>query len=118
MAHNECRVYQAGDAPKPRGFAALGIFSLLRGHNGEPGSNYLTLARGTPLDRIWSLNPTAYRQLAPFGRSVGGLFLVLGQSVHLLVEAPALFSDRAQFAGSLSRASPFPKARDELCNRR
>lgn len=36
------------------------------------------LLRGTSLDHIWSLNPTAYGQLAPSGRSVGVLFLLLG----------------------------------------
>jgi hypothetical protein len=36
------------------------------------------LWRGTSLDRIWSLNPTAYRQIAPLGRIAGGLFLLLG----------------------------------------
>ena len=35
------------------------------------------LWRGTPLDRVWSLNPTAYAQLAPLGRIVGILFLAL-----------------------------------------
>jgi hypothetical protein len=33
---------------------------------------------GTALDRVWGLNPTAYRQLAPLGRIVGILFLALG----------------------------------------
>jgi hypothetical protein len=33
---------------------------------------------GTPLDRLWVLNPMAYKQLAPLGRTVGILFLVLG----------------------------------------
>jgi len=36
------------------------------------------LWRGTYLDPIWSLNPTAYRQLAPLGRDVGVPFLLLG----------------------------------------
>jgi hypothetical protein len=36
------------------------------------------LWRGTALDRLWTLNPTAYEQLAPLGRTVGILFLVLG----------------------------------------
>ena len=33
--------------------------------------------RGTALDKIWALNPEAYRQMAPMGRSVGLLFLLL-----------------------------------------
>lgn len=31
----------------------------------------------TPLDRAWSLNPEAHRQLAPFGSRMGFLFLLL-----------------------------------------
>jgi hypothetical protein len=37
--------------------------------------------QGTPLDRIWVLNPAAYRKLAPLGRSVGPLFLLLTASM-------------------------------------
>ncbi len=33
--------------------------------------------RGTVLDRMWELNPTAYSQLAPLGRGVGAAFLLL-----------------------------------------
>jgi hypothetical protein len=32
---------------------------------------------GTPLDRIWILNPRAYQQMAPLGRSAGVLFLLV-----------------------------------------
>lgn len=35
------------------------------------------LWRGTPLDRLWVLNQTAYKRLVPMGRSVGILFLLL-----------------------------------------
>ena len=37
--------------------------------------------RGTALDRVWVLNATAYRQLAPLGRIVGILFLVLSATL-------------------------------------
>ena len=41
-----------------------------------------TLVRhGSTLDRIWALNPTAYLQLAPFGWTVGALFLLLSASM-------------------------------------
>lgn len=39
------------------------------------------LWRGTALDRLWTLNPTAYKQLAPLGRAVGILFLLLGSAL-------------------------------------
>ena len=35
------------------------------------------LRRGTPLDRLWALNPTAYNQLVPLGGIVVILFLAL-----------------------------------------
>ncbi|MBZ5597130.1 MAG: hypothetical protein LAN83_02305 [Acidobacteriia bacterium] len=36
---------------------------------------------GTGLDRVWSLNPTAYARLAPLGRTVGVLFLLLSAAL-------------------------------------
>ena len=39
------------------------------------------LCRGTALDRVWALNPTAYEQLSPLGRIVGILFMVLGAAL-------------------------------------
>ncbi|MGA8062278.1 MAG: hypothetical protein WBV26_11790 [Candidatus Sulfotelmatobacter sp.] len=39
------------------------------------------LWRGTPLDRVWALNPMAYKQLAPLGVTVGILFLLLGATL-------------------------------------
>jgi hypothetical protein len=64
------------DPPKPAALAAIGVFLFF-------GATMATLAavtllwRGTVLDRIWTLNPAAYRELAPLGRGVGILFLVL-----------------------------------------
>jgi len=37
--------------------------------------------RGTILDRMWALNAPAYRQLAPFGRTVGIPLLLLGATM-------------------------------------
>jgi hypothetical protein len=34
--------------------------------------------RGTALDRMWTLNPRAFRELAPYGKIVGIPFLLLG----------------------------------------
>jgi len=39
------------------------------------------LSPGTPLDELWVLNPIAYKRLAPFGRTVGILFLLLGAAL-------------------------------------
>jgi hypothetical protein len=39
------------------------------------------LWRGTPLDRLWVLNQMAYKRLAPMGRAVGILFLLLGAAL-------------------------------------
>jgi hypothetical protein len=41
------------------------------------------LWRGTPLDRMWVLNPHAYAELAPFGKTVGFLFLLLAVALAL-----------------------------------
>jgi hypothetical protein len=37
--------------------------------------------RGTVLDRMWALNASAYRQLAPFGKAVGVPFLALSAAL-------------------------------------
>ena len=39
--------------------------------------------RGTALDRMWVLNPRAYTELAPFGKTVGFLFLLLAGALAL-----------------------------------
>jgi len=39
------------------------------------------LLRGTALDRLWALNPIAYRQLAPLSGTVGILFVLLGAAL-------------------------------------
>jgi len=36
---------------------------------------------GTMLDRMWLLNARAYRELAPFGKPAGVLFLLLGTTL-------------------------------------
>jgi hypothetical protein len=43
-------------------------------------------------NRAWTLNPTAYRQLSPFGSKVGILFLIL--SVALAVSGIGWFRHR------------------------
>lgn len=64
-----------GAKPVP-GITAFGAF-LLFGMSMASLAGTTFVWRGTFLDRIWTLNPTAYRQLVPWGRSVGAAFLLL-----------------------------------------
>jgi len=66
--------------PVPLGFSAIGLF-LFFGALMASLAAITLLWRGTSLDRLWSLNPTAYKQLAPFGGTVGILFLLLGTAL-------------------------------------
>jgi hypothetical protein len=53
----------------------------------------MTLAcRGTTLDKVWALNPSAYRRLEPVGGTVGPLFLLL--SATMVVAAVGWFKRR------------------------
>ena len=63
--------------PKPAGFAAIGLFLFFGAITASLAASTL-LCRGTVLDRIWALNPSAHTQLAPLGSIVGILFLLLG----------------------------------------
>ena len=58
------------------GFAAIGIFLFFGGVMAGLAATTLLLP-GTPLDRAWILNPTAYKQLSPLGSKIGILFLFL-----------------------------------------
>lgn len=76
------RVDGPADTPAPPGFFAIGAFLFF-------GAAMATLAAitlfwpGTALDHIWRLNPGAHQQLAPLGRTVAVLFLVLGGALGL-----------------------------------
>ena len=61
---------------KPPGFAAIGVFLFFGATMASLAATTLLLP-GTPLDRDWILNPTAYKQLSPLGSKVGILFLLL-----------------------------------------
>jgi hypothetical protein len=65
---------------KTRGFTALGIFLFFGAIMASLAATTL-LWRGTALDRIWDLNPIAYKQLVPLGGTVGILFLLLGAAL-------------------------------------
>lgn len=62
--------------PKMPGFTAMGVFLFFGAVMAGLAATTL-LWQGTVLDRAWALNPTAYKQLAPLGRKVGILFLLL-----------------------------------------
>jgi hypothetical protein len=63
--------------PKTRGFTAVGMFLFFGAVMASLAATTL-LWQGTALDRVWTLNPTAYKQLAPLGGIVGIFFLLLG----------------------------------------
>jgi hypothetical protein len=62
------------------GFTAIGIFLFFGAVMASLAATTL-LWRGTALDRVWALNPIAYRQLAPVDGWVGVLFLLLGAAL-------------------------------------
>jgi hypothetical protein len=66
--------------PKPRGFICVGLFLFFGAIMASLAATTL-LWRGTYVDRIWTLNPTAYKQLAPMGRMLGILFFLLAASL-------------------------------------
>src|SRR5881275_3042753 len=64
----------------PPGFAAVGIFLLFGAL--MAGLAAVTLSfPGTSLDRVWTLNPTAYARLAPRQPVVGPLFVLLSAAL-------------------------------------
>ncbi len=59
---------------------AMGIF-LLFGATMASLAGTTLVWRGTLLDRMWTLNPRAYKELAPFGKALGIPFLLLGSTL-------------------------------------
>jgi len=72
MPSNQTQQYEH----KPPGFAAIGVFLFFGAAMASLAATTL-IWPGTPLDRAWTLNPTAYKQLSPLGTKVGILFLLL-----------------------------------------
>lgn len=66
----------------PPGLRAIGIF-LFFGTGMASLAAATLLWPGTLLDRIWVLNPRAYRELAPLGKAVGLVFLFLAAALAL-----------------------------------
>ena len=65
---------------KTPGFTAVGIFLFFGAIVASLVATTL-LWRGTVLDRLWALNPIAYKQLASLGSMVGVFFLLLGAAL-------------------------------------
>lgn len=61
---------------QPRGLTAFGVF-LLWGAAMATLAGMTVLWQGTILDRVWSLNPRAYHQLAPLGSKAGIPLLIV-----------------------------------------
>jgi len=62
------------------GITAVGIF-LFFGATMAALAGTTLVFPGTILDKVWALNPRAYRQLGPAGRIAGMLFLLLSLSM-------------------------------------
>jgi len=76
---------------KPFGFTAIGAFLFFGAVMAGLAGTTLRWRR-TVLDRAWTLNPTAYRQLSPLGSKIGILFLFLSSA--LLVAGIGWFRHR------------------------
>jgi hypothetical protein len=60
--------------------AAIGVFLFFAAVMASLAGTTL-IWRGTLLDHMWVLNAAAYRQLAPFGKTVGVPFLALSAAL-------------------------------------
>ena len=63
-----------------RALTVIGIF-LFFGAVMASLAGITLIWRGTILERMWTLNPSAYKHLAPFGGAAGILFLLVGASL-------------------------------------
>ncbi len=77
--------------PKPTGLVAIGLFLFFGAAMASLAATTL-LWRGTVLDRVWTLNQAAYRQLSSLGTKVGLLFVLL--STALLMSGIGWFRHR------------------------
>ena len=66
----------------PRGLTAFGLF-LVFGTTMALLAATTLLFSGTPLDRVWALNPRSHQELAPFGKIAGVGFSLLAAALAL-----------------------------------
>jgi uncharacterized membrane protein YfcA len=72
----------ASPMASPRGIRAVGIFLLFAAVMAFLAGTTLAW-QGSALDRVWSLNPHAYKELAPFGKAAGIPFLLLAATLAI-----------------------------------
>jgi hypothetical protein len=80
MRDNDRTMVDLAVGTKMSGFIGVGIFLFFGAITASLAATTL-LWRGTPLDRLWDLNPNAYNQLAPLSGTVGILFLLVGAAL-------------------------------------
>jgi hypothetical protein len=80
MRENDRTGLNLAAGPRTPGFTAVGIFLFFGASMASLAATTL-LWRGTALDRLWALNPIAYKQLVPLGSTVGIFFLMLGAAL-------------------------------------
>jgi hypothetical protein len=79
-SHQYKREHSAIARRQSRALTAIGIFLFFGAVMASLAGTTL-LWRGTVLERMWSLNPTARKQLMAFGGMAGVLFLLLGATL-------------------------------------
>lgn len=77
---HSCYVEAAVRGDSPRTMTAIGVFLFFGALMASLAGTTL-IWQGTFFDKIWVLNASAYRQLAPFGKTVGVPFLVLSAAL-------------------------------------
>jgi hypothetical protein len=74
------------------GIIAVGVFLSLEATIASLAGTTLVW-RGTILDRIWAINAPAYSRLAPFGKTVGIPFLLVGATLAVAIIAIQVMGD-------------------------
>src|SRR5215475_6173255 len=80
QGHHPYGVESAARRESSWSLTAMGVF-LFFGASMALLAGTTLIWRGTFLDHIWVLNAPAYRQLAPFGKTVGVPFLLLSAAL-------------------------------------